>query len=71
MIYADFARLHEQSCKGVDKAGETDSDFELWTPYDGRHGNTKCFLGQTVTYVRRKPDKQCFNGENFETVIRR
>ena len=32
------------------------SDFELWSPHDdGRHGTTdKCFLGERVTYIRRK-----------------
>ena len=45
LTYLDFAALHTRQCKGVDQAGEKDSDFELWTPYDGRHGDNKCFLG--------------------------
>mmetsp|Transcript_29704 Transcript_29704/g.45285 ORF Transcript_29704/g.45285 Transcript_29704/m.45285 type:complete len:857 (-) Transcript_29704:59-2629(-) len=68
MITLDFAGLHEPRCKGVDKPGKDDSDFELWSPHDdGRHGsNDKCFLGQQVTYIRRKQDSECFNGEDFE-----
>mmetsp|Transcript_11286 Transcript_11286/g.18998 ORF Transcript_11286/g.18998 Transcript_11286/m.18998 type:complete len:589 (-) Transcript_11286:363-2129(-) len=68
MITIDFAALHEPRCKGVDKPGTDESDFELWSPHDdGRHGsNNKCFLGQQVTYVRRKQDSECFNGEDFE-----
>jgi hypothetical protein len=48
MITLDFAGLHEPKCKGVDKPGADDSDFELWSPHDdGRHGSSdKCFLGQ-------------------------
>lgn len=47
MITLDFAGLHEPKCKGVDKPGADDSDFELWSPHDdGRHGSSdKCFLG--------------------------
>ena len=68
MITLDFAGLHEPRCKGVEKPGKDGSDFELWSPHDdGRHGaNNKCFLGQQVTYIRRKQDAECFNGEDFE-----
>jgi hypothetical protein len=68
MITLDFSGLHEPRCKNVDKPGGEDSDFELWSPHDdGRHGsNNKCFLGQQVTYIRRKQDSECFNGEDFE-----
>jgi len=68
MITLDFSGLHEPQCKGADNPGKDGSDFELWSPHDdGRHGSTdKCFLGQQVTYVRRKQDAECFNGEDFE-----
>jgi hypothetical protein len=68
MITLDFSGLHEPVCKGVDSPGTENSDFELWSPHDdGRHGsNNKCFLGQQVTYIRRKQDSECFNGEDFE-----
>lgn len=55
VVTLDFKDLHEPQCKGADSPGEKGSDYELWTPYDGRHGeNNKCFLGQQVTYIRRK-----------------
>lgn len=63
VIYVDFSKLHEPQCKGADAAGTEASDYEKWSPYDGRHGNNKCWLGQQVTYVRRKQDKKCYNGE--------
>lgn len=68
MITLDFSGLHAPACKGVDNPGKDGSDFELWSPHDdGRHGSTdKCFLGQQVTYIRRKQDSECFNGEDFE-----
>ncbi len=71
LTYIDLSQLHEAKCKGADKAGESGSDYELWSPNDGRHGDSKCFLGQTVTYVRRKQDSKCFNGEDHEPVIQR
>lgn len=45
LTYVDFASLHEPQCKGADEPGTPSSDFEYWTPYDGRHGKDKCFLG--------------------------
>ena len=71
LTYMDFGGLHTRQCKGADMAGEEDSDFELWTPYDGRHCDNKCFLGQQVTYVRRKQDSKCYNGEDLERVTQR
>lgn len=54
LVYLDFSQLHEPQCRGVDIAGSPESDYELWTPHDGRFGDSKCFLGMHKTYVRRK-----------------
>lgn len=62
--------MHEPQCKGVDNAGDDSSDYELWTPHDGRFGDSHCFLGQHKTFVRRKQDSQCYNGEEHETVTK-
>ena len=47
-ITLDFKDLHEPQCQGIDRPGEADSDYELWSPNDGRHGDTqtKCYMGQ-------------------------
>ena len=45
IINLDFKDLHEPQCKGVENPGQDNSDYELWTPYDGRHGDNKCFMG--------------------------
>lgn len=68
LVYLDFSQLHEPQCKGVDNAGSPDSDYELWTPHDGRFGDNKCFLGMHKTFVRRKQNALCYNGEEHETV---
>ena len=70
LVYVDFSQLHEPQCKGVDNPGAADSDYELWTPHDGRFGDSKCFLGMHKTFVRRKADAKCYNGEEHETVTR-
>jgi len=56
MVTINFENLHEPQCKGYDSPGKPKSDFEIWSPHDDdRHGTeNKCFLGQKVSYVRRK-----------------
>lgn len=71
LAYLDFSNLHEPQCKGLDYPGTEGSDFEYWTPYDGRHGKDKCFLGQQVTYTRRKQDALCYIGEDYLPTISR
>jgi len=65
VVHVDFGELHQTRCKGADTPGEPDSDFEKWSPHDGRIGD-QCLLGHKVWYTRRKRDKQCFNGEVLE-----
>lgn len=71
VVTLDFSDLHEPQCKGIDNAGDASSDYELWTPFDGRHGQDKCFMGSKVTYVRRKKEALCFNGEDLEREVKR
>jgi hypothetical protein len=65
VYFLDFGELHAKRCKGVEAPGTPDSDYEKWTPSDGRLGD-KCLLGHQVTYIRRKREAQCFNGEKLE-----
>jgi hypothetical protein len=69
VITIDLKDLHEPQCRGIDRPGDPDSDYELWTPFDGRHGSNKCFMGQQISYVRRKQDSECYNGEEVEKSI--
>lgn len=70
LVYTDFSQLHEPQCKGADNAGADNSDYELWTPHDGRFGDSKCFLGMHKTFVRRKQDSKCYNGEEHEQITK-
>lgn len=64
-VALDFSSLHEPQCRGIDSAGQSDSDYEQWSPNDGRAGS-KCLMGRTVVYQRRKPEAECYNGEELE-----
>lgn len=64
----DFSALDHAPCKGVWAADSVSSDYETWTPTDG--GNSEhCMLGRQITYTRRKPTSECFNGEKFERPV--
>jgi hypothetical protein len=67
VYFLDFSELHARKCKGVEAPGTPDSDYERWSPSDGRLGD-KCLLGHQITYVRRKRDSQCFNGQKLDRM---
>lgn len=56
----NFEQLHQRACK--------DNDFETWTPYDGRHGQS-CLLGHKISYSRRKQGAECYNGLKYESQL--
>ena len=65
LIGLDFTGLHEPQCRNPDSPDTQGSDYEKWTPNDGRAGHD-CLLGRKIIYVRRKQEVQCFNGLQFE-----
>mmetsp|Transcript_41952 Transcript_41952/g.70015 ORF Transcript_41952/g.70015 Transcript_41952/m.70015 type:complete len:856 (+) Transcript_41952:36-2603(+) len=67
LISLDFASLHQSECKGIDAAGTPESDYEFWSPSDGRM-NGQCLMGHKVKYTRRKQDAQCYNPEEVERM---
>ena len=67
VYFLDFSELHARRCKGVEAPGTPDSDYERWSPSDGRLGE-KCLLGHQITYIRRKHESQCFNGEKLDRM---
>lgn len=69
IVSIDFGQLNTRVCKGVDNPTGSESDYELWTPYDGRQGTNKCFLGKYLEFVRRKRDADCINGVDHEMTI--
>jgi hypothetical protein len=71
VYHLDFDALGQPLCKGVWAADSVSSDYETWTPSDGRSekNGDKCMLGRQITYTRRKQTSECFNGEKFERPI--
>lgn len=69
-VALDFTSLHEPQCRGIESAGEPGSDYEQWSPNDGRAGS-KCLMGRAVMYPRRKPESECYNGEELERATSR
>lgn len=39
------------------------SDYEEWTPHTADEGG--CLNGRKVVLVRKKPEKKCFNADNY------
>ena len=66
VIGIDFSSKNLPICKNSNIPIDINSDYEIWSPNDGRHGNKECMMGQKTIYVRRKREAECFNGENFE-----
>ena len=65
VVALDFTGLHEPQCKNPDTPDTADSDYEKWSPNDGRAGH-ECLLGHKTIYIRRKRESQCYNGQLFE-----
>jgi len=70
MYHLDFESLGQPLCKGVWAADSVSSDYETWSPSDGKN-TEKCLMGKQVTYTRRKQTSECFNGEKFERPVSR
>jgi hypothetical protein len=70
IIGLDFTGLHEPQCRNPDTPGTKDSDYEKWTPNDGRIGR-ECLMGHKTIYIRKMRESQCYNGLLFErkTII--
>lgn len=70
LYHLDFETLGQPLCKGPWAADSVASDYQTWTPKDGRTGDD-CILGRKVTFTRRKPTSECFNGRNFARPVER
>jgi len=68
VIGLDFTALHEPQCRNPETPDSPDSDYEKWSPHDGRHGS-ECLMGRKTIFHRRKREAQCFNGQDFERMI--
>ena len=63
----DFAEFLPQ-CKFPDKPNTKESDYEIWSPSNGKSGS-KCLLGHTTEIIRKKRESKCVNSETFVRKI--
>ncbi|KAJ3264049.1 vacuolar protein sorting/targeting protein PEP1 [Chytriomyces hyalinus] len=64
VISIDFSKVLPRVCG---KPSKSSGDFVEWTPAD-KSGNDRCFLGQDVSYWRRKPEADCQIGREFQDI---
>ena len=70
IYHMDFDGLGQPLCKGSWAADSVASDYQTWSPTDGRTGD-QCLLGKKIIFTRRKPTSECFNGRDFSRPVRR
>ncbi|KAJ3114588.1 vacuolar protein sorting/targeting protein PEP1, partial [Physocladia obscura] len=63
-ITIDFNPVQPRTC---DKPKKSGGDFVKWSPA-GDNGKDRCFLGQDLSFWRRRPDAKCHIGREFENL---
>lgn len=58
IVLLDFSELKPLQCKSPE-------DYEIFTP---KTYEESCILGRKVSYMRKKPDAECYNGWEFEPI---
>ncbi len=66
VITVDISNLHERDCEHI-KDDQVESDYEEWAPHTADEDG--CVDGRRITIVRKKPDRKCFNPENFTLIF--
>ncbi|KAK7987935.1 Tyrosine-protein phosphatase 1 [Apiospora arundinis] len=61
-INLDFTGLTDKACR-VDKDMDK-SDYSIWTPAHPKEPDG-CLFGHKTHYLRKKPDRQCFNEQTL------
>ncbi|CAD7949928.1 unnamed protein product [Amoebophrya sp. A120] len=70
LYHLDFSVMGIPMCNEVWSPGSVASDYVLWSPTDTKNSD-QCLMGKQVTYTRRKPTAECFNGEQFERPVQK
>jgi hypothetical protein len=64
VITVDFSETKQRKC-AIDKNNADKSDFERWIPKDD-DGDDACLLGKKTAHWRRKQDRVCIVGAQFQ-----
>ncbi|KAH7329098.1 vacuolar sorting protein [Stachybotrys elegans] len=63
-VNVDFTGLTDRECKFTQGS---DSDYYLWSPKHPLQEDD-CLFGHVARYLRKKPEKQCYNVETLTTL---
>ena len=66
IIGLDFSKLHKPVCLYPESPDSSQSDYEKWSPSDGKHS---CLLGRKYIITRRKRDVKCYNPLELEKKV--
>ncbi|KUI60044.1 Vacuolar protein sorting/targeting protein 10 [Cytospora mali] len=61
----DFTGLADRPCEQKDDPEE--SDYRIWSPSHPLQGDD-CLFGHVTQYMRKKTDKQCYNGYRIQHI---
>lgn len=67
-INLDFSGLSDRQCK-YDEQDPSKSDYYLWSPKHPLQDNG-CLFGHITQYLRKKPEKSCYNGFKMEHIYK-
>ena len=62
VLTVDMSNIHERECEH-NKNNPDESDYESWIPHTADEGG--CLDGREIVMVRKKPDWNCYNPDNF------
>lgn len=62
IIKVDMSKVFEGKCN-------PEVDYKTWVPFDGNSGR-HCLLGRRDVYERRAPKANCYNGINYDRLVK-
>merc|ERR1712217_21044 len=68
LYHLDFDEIRQRTCSGIHEPDRATSDYETWTPSDGKN-EERCLLGRQRLYTRRKQLAECFNKKDLKWPV--
>ncbi|KAF7456639.1 putative sortilin [Cryptosporidium felis] len=68
LYHLDFNTLGQVRCMGATTPNRPESDYETWSPRDGKNSED-CILGKQLVYTRKKQTAECYNGQDFRRPV--
>ncbi|EEA07756.1 BNR/Asp-box repeat-containing protein [Cryptosporidium muris RN66] len=68
LYHLDFNSLGQVPCTGASSPDTMGSDYETWSPNDGKNFEN-CILGKQLVFTRKKQTAECYNGKDFRRPV--